>query len=231
MRSTRILILVEVALAVALAVVLNFLQIRLPFNVAGGSIQLSMLPLAVVALRRGPLAGAAAGALFGLIDLILEPFVLFPLQVILDYPAPYLLFGLGVGLFSGLYRRVVEADERHATRAGAGGRAGATGVFVARSTIIIVGAVIIGGLLRLVSHVLSGVLFFAEYAADFFAEHPGLLQAGPIDAGVNAWIYSIVYNLLYIIPSTIGALACALIVMPVLAKVVPARRSASVRAT
>ncbi|MDR2106776.1 MAG: energy-coupled thiamine transporter ThiT [Coriobacteriales bacterium] len=214
MRDTRILILVEVALAVALATVLSFLQIRLPINLAGGSIQLAMLPLAVVALRRGALAGATAGALFGLIDLLLEPFVLFPLQVILDYPGPYLLFGLGVGLFSGVYRRAAEAADRRVT-----------GGFIARSTVITIAAVVVGGLLRLVSHVLSGVFFFAEYAADFFAEHPALVQAGPLDAGVNAWIYSIIYNLLYIVPSVAGVLACALVVMPVLAKAVPVRHA------
>jgi thiamine transporter len=220
MRNTRILILVEVALAVALAVVLNFIQIRLPINLAGGSIQLSMLPIAIVALRRGPLAGAVAGTLFGCIDLLLEPFILFPLQVILDYPAPYLLFGLGVGLFARLYRKAAEKDERPVT-----------GVFIAQSSGIIVGAVIVGGVLRLISHVLSGVFFFAEYAADFFAEHPTLLQAGAGDAGINLWIYSIGYNLLYIVPSVAGVLICALVVAPVLAKAVPPQRFESATAS
>ncbi|MDR3307697.1 MAG: energy-coupled thiamine transporter ThiT, partial [Coriobacteriales bacterium] len=53
MRNNNILVLVEVALAVALAAVLNLLAARLPINIAGGSISLSMLPIAVVALRRG----------------------------------------------------------------------------------------------------------------------------------------------------------------------------------
>jgi thiamine transporter len=212
MRNVRILILVEVALAVALAAVLNALQVRLPINIAGGSINLCMLPIAVVALRRGPFAGMVAGTLFGCIDLLLEPTILFPLQVILDYPAPYLLFGLGVGLFSDIYRKVAEKDERHVT-----------GLFIAQSSGVIVVAVLVGGVLRLASHVLSGVLFFAEYAADFFAEYPGLLQAGPADAGMNVWIYSTIYNLLYLVPSVVGALVCTLVVMPVLAKAVPAR--------
>lgn len=216
MRSTRILVLVELALAVALAVVLNFLQFRLPINVAGGSINLAMLPLAIVALRRGPLAGALAGTLFGCFDLLLEPFILFPLQVILDYPAPYLLFGLGVGLFSGVYHRAVERDERPIT-----------GSFVVRSTGIVIAALVVGGVLRLVSHVLSGVFFFAEYAADFFADYPSLLQAGPADAGLNVWIYSLIYNLLYIVPSVAAVLVCALVVMPVLARAVPTQQLAT----
>ncbi|MDR1083168.1 MAG: energy-coupled thiamine transporter ThiT [Coriobacteriales bacterium] len=216
MRNARILVLVEVALAVALAAVLNFLQLRLPFNIAGGSISLAMLPIVVVALRRGPLAGAVAGTLFGCLDLLLEPFVLVPVQVFLDYPAPYLLFGLGAGLFSGLYYRAVEKNERHLD-----------GAFIAKGSLIVVAAMLVGGILRLASHVLSGVFFFAEYAADFFAENPSFLQAGSVDAGLNVWIYSIVYNLLYIVPSVIGVLICALIVMPVLAKSVPVKRLAA----
>ena len=105
MRNQRTRLIVDVALAVALAVVLNLLALRLPVNVAGGSISLTMLPIAVVALRRGVLAGALAGTLFGILDFLMEPFILFPAQVILDYPLPYLLFGTVVGLFAGVYNR------------------------------------------------------------------------------------------------------------------------------
>jgi len=211
MRNTRTLILVELALAVALATVLNFLQIRLPINFAGGSVNLSMLPIAIVALRRGVLTGAVAGTMFGCIDLLLEPYILVPIQVLLDYPVPYLLFGAGVGLFSEVYRKAAVRDEHRVT-----------GGSVAKSSVIIVVAGIVGGLLRFVSHVLSGVFFFAEYAVDFFTDNPNLLQAGPADMGINVWIYSIIYNFPYITLSLVAVLLCALVVMPVLAKAVPA---------
>jgi thiamine transporter len=197
MRNTRILILVEVALAVALAAVFNLLAMRLPINVAGGSISFTMLPIAVVALRRGALAGAAAGTLFGLIDLLVEPFILVPAQVLLDYPVPYLLFGLGVGLFSTLYNKTVVPKE--------GGTA------VLGGSLIIVVSMVIGWLLRVVSHVLSGVLFFAEYAGD-----------------QNVWLYSIVYNLSYLVPSLIASLVAALIILPILARAVPPAKATSV---
>ena len=213
MRSTRILILVELALAIALAVVLNFVQIRLPINFAGGSVNLSMLPLLVVALRRGSLAGAIAGAAFGCIDLMLEPYILVPIQVLLDYPLPYLLFGWGVGQFSAAYRKDANRDTPHATVG-----------LITKGSLIIILAGIIGGLLRLVSHVVSGVFFFAEYAAEFFNDNPGMLQAGPTDTGINVWIYSLAYNIPYLTLSLIAVLICALVVMPVLAKAVPARR-------
>ena len=214
MRSTRILILVELALAVALAVVLNFMQIRLPINFAGGSVNLSMLPITVVALRRGALPGAIAGTVFGCIDLMLEPYILVPIQVLLDYPLPYLLFGLGVGMFSGAYNRAAKKGERHVV-----------GSLIAKGSLIIIVAGIIGGILRLISHVLSGVFFFSEYAADFFAKNPSLLQAGPTDSGINIWIYSIAYNIPYITLSLVAVLICALVIMPVLAKAVPTHRT------
>jgi thiamine transporter len=190
MRNTRILILVEVALAVALAAVLNLLAMRLPINIAGGSISFTMLPIAVVALRRGALAGATAGTLFGVIDLLVEPFILVPVQVLLDYPIPYLLFGLGVGLFSTLYNKTFVSRENNSGLLG--------------SSFIVVISMLVGWLLRVVSHVLSGVFFFAEYAGD-----------------QNVWAYSIVYNLSYLVPSFIASLVLALIILPILAKAVP----------
>jgi len=212
MRNTRILVLVELALAVALAVVLNFIQIRLPINFMGGSVNLSMLPLAVIALRRGPLAGAIAGAVFGCIDLLIEPVILVPLQVLFDYPLPYLLFGWGVGLWAGIYRKAADKEE-----------ARVTGHFLAKGSIIMIAAGITGGVLRFLSHVVSGVFFFSAYAADFFANNPGLQRAGAADTGLNVWIYSMAYNLPYVALSLIAVIICAMIVMPVLEKAVPVR--------
>lgn len=195
MRNTRILILVEVALAVALSAVLNLLAMRLPINIAGGSISLTMLPIIVVALRRGVVAGAAAGALFGFLDLLMEPFILVPAQVLLDYPVPYLVLGLGIGLFSTAYGKTLEPKEK--------------GSAIITGSVLIVIATLVGWVLRVISHVLSGVLFFAEYAGD-----------------QNVWLYSIVYNLSYLTPSLIASLVLALILLPVLAKAAPVQNKA-----
>ncbi|MCL2529094.1 MAG: energy-coupled thiamine transporter ThiT [Coriobacteriia bacterium] len=213
MRSTRTIIITEIALAIALAAVLNFLHFRLPINLFGGSISLCMLPIALVALRRGPLAGLAAGGIFGCINLLVEPYILMPIQVILDYPLPYLLFGVGVGLFSGLYNRVTR-------------KAGDVALdrLLAQGSIVIIVSLIFGGLLRFASHVVSGVVFFGEYAADFFASNPTFLLAGPVDAGLNLWIYSMVYNLTYLVPSLVGSAICLIVIAPVLAKAVPVRK-------
>ncbi len=213
MSNTRTLIITEVALAIALATVLNFIQIRLPLNIAGGSINLSMLPIALVALRRGPVSGMVAGGIFGFLDLLIEPFILVPIQVLFDYPLPYLLFGLGVGLFSKLYNKYAYQDGKQVT-----------GRFLAGGSVIIITALICGGLLRLLPHVLSGVFFFAEYAADFFESAPTLLLAGPVDSGLNVWIYSVGYNATYVVPSLVCVGICSLVIAPILAKAVPVRK-------
>lgn len=78
-----------VALATALSVVVVY---RLP---QGGSVTAaSMLPLLVLALRRGPRLGMLAGAVYGLIQLWIEPVVVHWAQVVLDYPLAFALLGL-----------------------------------------------------------------------------------------------------------------------------------------
>ncbi|MCL2137355.1 MAG: energy-coupled thiamine transporter ThiT [Coriobacteriia bacterium] len=186
MRNQRTQTLVEAALCVALSVVLNYAAMRLPINVAGGSISLTMLPIAVIAIRRGPLTGAAAGTIFGFLDLLMEPYILVPAQVVLDYPAPYLLFGLGVGVFSTLYYSQKTPDA------------------AARPTAVIIIATLVGGMLRLASHLLSGVIFFSEYAG-----------------GQNVWVYSLVYNISYLGPSLLASMLCALFIVPIVDKTVP----------
>ncbi|MBQ6452797.1 MAG: energy-coupled thiamine transporter ThiT [Coriobacteriales bacterium] len=149
MRNKRILVLVEVALATALSLVLGLWEFRLPFNVAGGSISLAMLPMVVIALRRGPVAGAITGAIYGSFDLIMgKAYILHWAQVLLDYPLPYLLFGLGVGLFVWAYRKSFDKSG------------------LKKSSAILVAAVAVGGVLRWVAHVLSGAIFFASYAPE-----------------------------------------------------------------
>ena len=89
MRSERTQLLVEIALTVALSAVLSMLAVRLPINFAGGTISLSMVPILVLALRRGLLPGLIAGALFGCVDYLIEPFFVAPVQVLLDYPVAF----------------------------------------------------------------------------------------------------------------------------------------------
>ena len=97
--STQIFaeIIIFVALAGALAYVSHSF-FSLP---EGGSINLGMVPIFWLALRRGPKVGIFAGAVLGVVDLAIEPFVVHPIQFILDYPLAFACLGLA-GFFGKL---------------------------------------------------------------------------------------------------------------------------------
>ena len=100
--STRILaeIIVFVSLAGALALISHSF-FSLP---EGGSINIGMLPIFWLSMRRGPKIGIFAGAVLGIVDLAIEPFVVHPAQFILDYPLAFACLGLA-GFFK-KYRTV-----------------------------------------------------------------------------------------------------------------------------
>lgn len=85
-------IMTQIALAVALATVLDFFKIyRFP---EGGSVTFgSMIPILLISLWHGPLVGFTTGLLFGILSLILGPYIVHPIQVLFDYPLPFLLLG------------------------------------------------------------------------------------------------------------------------------------------
>ena len=147
MRNDRVRVLIEISLCVALSAVLNLpgLRIRLPINIAGGTVSLNMLPIFVLALRRGVAAGVVAGALYGVVDVLVDPFVVHPIQFLLDYPVAYGMAGLaGIGAL--VWRtNVARAD-------------------FARAELVIVPFLVIGAAGRLAAHWVSGIIFFGANA-------------------------------------------------------------------
>lgn len=144
MHVSRVRTIVEIGLTIALSAVLGlFVIARLP---QGGSFSLEMLPIFVLALLRGPRAGVIAGSLYGVVDYVLEPFYVHPVQVLLDYPIAFGAVGLA-GIFALRWQRL--ASE---------GRTGAA-VWTA-----ILPGVALGAAARYVAHVVSGLVFFASYA-------------------------------------------------------------------
>lgn len=129
----------ELAVAIALAAVLDLVSKSLPLPRLpyGGSISLRALPILVVALRHGPRAGLAAGGAYGVVDFLIHPVFVHPLQLLLDYPV-----ALGVLGASGLCWQGSTAPTR---------------------TRLILG-VMLAYLLRLAAHFVSGVVFFAQFA-------------------------------------------------------------------
>ncbi len=142
--ATQIKILAEVAGAVALAGALNLVKV---FNLPqGGSITLvSMAPIILLALRRGAKVGIVAGILFGLVVLVEEPFVVHPIQLLLDYPLAFGALGLA-GFFQRDHWKSLTQTRRLLRRL-----LPITGVVVAITA-------------RFVSHFVSGIVYFASYA-------------------------------------------------------------------
>jgi len=90
-----------IGLALALAVILHTL--RLYHMPQGGSITFGgMIPILLIAFFYGPEAGFLTGFLFGLINLIPDPYIFHPVQVLFDYPLPYMALGLA-GYFRDRY--------------------------------------------------------------------------------------------------------------------------------
>lgn len=169
-------VLAELGVAVALAAALGYLSQIVPIRMPqGGSVSLEMLPLVIVAVRRGVVPGVMAGLLYGLVQLtgaVGAPFVYHPLQAALDYPLAFAAVGLA-GLIA--VPRLGKGDRPWALAAAVG----------------------VGAAARLLCHFLSGLLFFASYAPGWEAP----------------WLYSLTYNLLYLLPS---ALLTALLAWPLL---------------
>lgn len=97
-------ILAEIAVFAALSAVLYVIR---PFTLPyGGSITLgSMVPVLWLSLRRGVRVGFVAGAIFGLLALVIDAMLLgaasiivSPIQVILEYPIAFGVLGLA-GIF------------------------------------------------------------------------------------------------------------------------------------
>ena len=86
------------AVAITLAVVTSiYTLVQLPF---GGSITLfRMFFICLIGYLYGPKVGVLTGIAYGFLDLMLEPFVVHPVQLFIDYPIAFGCLGLS-GFFS-----------------------------------------------------------------------------------------------------------------------------------
>jgi thiamine transporter len=152
----------------------------------GGSVSLGMLPLFVLALLRGPRVGLVAGVLYGLLDLIMKPYIFHPVQVVLDYPLAYGLCGLA-GLLSARWHTLAERGDMRSAALSA-----------------MVPGILVGALGRYASHVVSGLVFFADYA---------------IEAGEAPLAYSLAYNSFVLVSAATAAVVAAAVLPAVYAVV------------
>lgn len=97
--NTRLL--AFMAITIALSTVLGTISVyKMP---QGGSVTLgSMVPILILTFIYGPEVGFLTGFVYGLINLITGPYIMHPIQVLLDYPLPFMLLGTA-GYFKNNY--------------------------------------------------------------------------------------------------------------------------------
>ena len=132
----------------AMSVLSNIKLFEFPF---GGSITLlSMLVICLPGYWFGLGAGLLTGTAYGILQLLIDPYVLYPMQLLIDYPLAFGALGLS-GLFS-------------------------------NSKFGLIKGYLVGVAGRYVFAVISGFVFFAEYAWEGWSPLP----------------YSLVYNGIYL---------------------------------
>ena len=100
--------LTEIAVCIAMAVVGSLIKVwEMP---QGGSVALTMVPILLIAIKRGPLAGAMTGAIYGVISLLIAGVIYHPMSILLDYVLAFGLLGLAgffkknvVGVIAGCF--------------------------------------------------------------------------------------------------------------------------------
>lgn len=170
--SNTIRTICEVGIFAALGYVLDELQsiISKPLFPAGGSIGFAMIAVLIIAYRRGWLPAILTGLIMGTLDIATSAYILHPAQLLLDYILPYALVGL-VGFLKPIFDKQTEKKNR--------------------ITWLIVGTVL-GGFLKLLSHYLAGVIFWADPNNFVW----GLNR-------MNVYLYAFIYNFAFIGPSIV----------------------------
>lgn len=139
MKKQEILNITETAILAALAIIIHLLCNLIPFLTMPqrGSISLGMLPIVVLALRRGVKYGLVGGFIFGFLNFLTDGFIFHIGSIFFDYIFACSLLGLA-GIFKNWPKNW--------------------------RTIIL--AVSLAGFLKYLMHSISGVLFFTTYAQE-----------------------------------------------------------------
>ena len=155
----------------ALGFVLDELQgiISKGLFVNGGSIGFALVAVLVIGYRRGWLPALLTGLIMGGLDIATSAYIIHPAQLLLDYILPYALVAVGC-IFKIFFDKSKTKGQ---------------GILW-----IIIGTTI-GGLCKLLSHYLAGVIFWADSPFAW-----GL-------TGINIYLYCFIYNFAFIGPSIV----------------------------
>ncbi|MDD4316817.1 MAG: energy-coupled thiamine transporter ThiT [Clostridia bacterium] len=133
---------VYAAVCIAMSFALSYIRfLRLP---QGGSVTfVSILPLLVYSYMFGIRKGVLAGLIYGLLQAIQDPWILHPVQFLLDYPIAFAMLGL-----AGLFKSFPLFKDKIIPK------------FVAGA--------LLAAILRYACHVITGIIVFDIYAAENF---------------------------------------------------------------
>jgi len=162
----RVIDIAEIAIFVALAVILDLPFAKITMNADGGSVSLEWIPLIIIVLRHGPLKGfMASGLIYGLISCLIGG------HGVASFPFDYLLafgsFGL-IGFFSNLILTRKRRPINYVV----------SGILLILSVTLATGA-------KILSHTIGGiVLYNASLIGSLVYNAPPNLITLPITVGV-----------------------------------------------
>ena len=197
----------ESAMLIALAVVLEVVgRTVIPPMPFGGQLTLvSMLPIVLVSYRHGVKWGLTAGFAYSLVQMALGADTVSAafqpgyfgdgtmvmnalIMCALDYVLAYTLLGLG-----GLFRDKLENN----------------GIALMLGSVVALAG-------RYLAHILSGYILFAGWAEWFFTQEGfyawGAELVASLSPAMLGWVYSIVYNGMYMVPEIILTAIAAVLV-------------------
>lgn len=198
--------LTESAMLIAIAVVLELVgKMVFPPMPFGGQLTLvSMLPIVLVSYRHGVKWGLVTGLAYGLVQMALGAGTVTAafqpgyfgdgtmignavLMCLMDYILAYTALGLG-----GCFRNRIQRP----------------------GTALMLGSLVaLGG--RYLAHILSGYILFSGWAEWFFTQDGfpawGAALVGNLSANALGWVYSIVYNGMYMLPEIILTAVAAML--------------------
>ena len=176
----------ESGICIALATILSFVEVfHLPYG--GGVTAVSMLPVCIFAYRRGTVPGLACAFVYGVIQLMLgvakgvfKGADLYTTlgMVIIDYILAFIVLG-----FAGMFAKKCKNE--------------ALGLSL---------GCLVTGCMRYALHIVSGYIFFKGYAELFFSQDDfdaGEKILGTFSGEALFWLYTVIYNGLYMIPEII----------------------------
>lgn len=199
--------LTESAMLLAMAIVLELVSKSfIPEMPFGGQVTLvSMLPVVLISYRHGTKWGIVSGLCYALIEMVIgaktvaaafqpgyfgDGTMIFNaiIMCLLDYILAFTLLGLG-----GIFRDKIQNP----------------GVSLLCGSLVALGA-------RYLAHILSGYILFSGWAEWFFTQDGfpawGARLVESLSPSLLGWVYSIVYNGMYMVPEIILTAIAALLI-------------------